>query len=94
MKKTYNIGDGKYYDVHFCFVWSGTIEVTVYEVIHPERKFFRRRKITSIFTKLYLIDEFDSIDEILLDAVAQAIKKSQVEEDRKQKINNFLDKNH
>lgn len=94
MKKTYNIGNEKSYDVHFNFVWSGTVDVEVYEVIHPERKFFRRRKMISIFTKLYLIDEFDSIDEILLDAVAQAIKKTQIEEERKQKIKSFLDKNN
>ena len=80
--------DNKIYDATVHSPFSGFVEVIVYEVKNPDRKFFGRQKFYP-YSRTLIIDEFDSIHEAINYTIEKWIDEKRIETERKEKWNNF-----
>ena len=91
VKKNYVTHNGKTYDVYFgqgCF--GGTIQASFYEVKRPHRKFFGRTKVFSIVSGWEWVEDFETIDELLMAIFNKGIKKYEAELELMKKYQEFL----
>ena len=90
-KKNYVTHNGKTYDVYFgpsCF--GGTIQASFYEVKRPHRKFFGRTKVFSTVSGWEWVEDFETIDELLMAIFNKGIKKYEAELELIKKCQEFL----
>ena len=91
VKKNYVTHNGKTYDVYFgqgCF--GGTIQASFYEVKRPHREFFGRTKFFPFVCNWEWLDDFDTIDDLLMAIFNKGVKEHEIEESRIKKYQDFL----
>ena len=77
MKKRTFVMDNREFETVAKLTFNIVVDVDVYEVVHPERKFFRRKFLGS---KCFLFDDFETVEEGVIECIAKILKN---EESRK-----------
>ena len=79
--------DGKTYDIWFNPIGNtGLIEYTVYEVKHPDRKFFRGLKVLDSYDGVLDIDDYETMEKAIERMVDRKIAIDKVYEERRKKL--------
>lgn len=90
MKKTYELDEGRIFDLHFWRDGQHLIEVTVYEVKRPHRKHFGRTKFFPFCSAYRWIDDFERIEDLLLDVLAHGLQDEEDQLARDKKVEEFF----
>jgi hypothetical protein len=84
MKKTYVMND-RTFEISVDYICGPLYSIKIHEVKHPNRKFFRKEFFSDDYCRN--IDKFETVDEMLLDALKHkfALEKRAEEENKKWK---------
>lgn len=85
MKKTYSI-DGKLYEAHISADGRYLVSCIIFEVVHPNRKFFRMKYLDS---KTFFIDDYISIDVGIKTMIGKIIQEKWRTKERQRKWEEF-----
>ena len=87
-KRTFTMDDREFETKASLVFYNTLVNVDVYEVIHPERKFFRKKFLGS---KCFLFDGFETVEEGVIDCIAKILYEEEVKKND-QKNGKAIDK--
>ena len=83
------INNDKMFDIYVSSIGCAMAEVSIYEVIRPNRKTFFRTKFFPFYTGVFFVNEFDTIMEGALSVLEKGYKEKNREEKIIEKWKNF-----
>lgn len=85
-KRTFTMGDREFETTASLVFYNTLVNVNIYEIVHPKRKFFRRKFLGS---KYFLFDDFETVEEGVIDCIAKILYEEEVRKNDQKKWESY-----
>lgn len=90
-KKIVVLDDGRILDIYVVPEDHTFLYVNIYEVKRPDREFFFRHKFLSCYDKLYYWEDFETMDDMINDAISCKLADELYQKERRERYEKFFE---
>ena len=86
MKKTLITDDNRIFDAYYSRDGKHFMDVSIYEVKRPDRKYFGRTKWLPFATGFQFIDSYNTLENLLMSVLAKGLREEEKDLAREKKL--------